>query len=159
MINSLTSWARETSPGFLVNRTLTPYMMEAFIAMDEGIKPEVIDAAAEEFEQGLARAECQFIAHVDHRFVAGQAADAIDKGAQHADGLVGAVEALLGVGAQLWHQGRGFVDGLFFPVALGTLGLFDGDEATAEVSCILLLSEGIHDRLGQRYKMYGMMLW
>lgn len=39
----------KSSPGFLVNRALTPYMMEAFIAMDEGIKPEVIDAAAEEF--------------------------------------------------------------------------------------------------------------
>ncbi|MEM8687607.1 MAG: 3-hydroxyacyl-CoA dehydrogenase NAD-binding domain-containing protein [Pseudomonadota bacterium] len=41
--------AVKSLPGFLVNRTLTPYMMEAFIAMDEGIKPEVIDAAAEEF--------------------------------------------------------------------------------------------------------------
>lgn len=39
----------KSSPGFLVNRALTPYMMEAFVAMDEGIKPEVIDAAAEEF--------------------------------------------------------------------------------------------------------------
>lgn len=39
----------KSAPGFLVNRALTPYMMEAFIAYDEGIKPEEIDAAAEEF--------------------------------------------------------------------------------------------------------------
>ncbi len=39
----------KSSPGFLVNRVLTPYMMEAFIVMNEGVKPEVIDAAAEEF--------------------------------------------------------------------------------------------------------------
>ncbi len=39
----------KSSPGFLVNRALTPYMIEAFIAYDEGIKPEEIDAAAEAF--------------------------------------------------------------------------------------------------------------
>lgn len=38
-----------SSPGFLVNRALTPYMMEAFLAYDEGIAPERIDAAAEAF--------------------------------------------------------------------------------------------------------------
>ncbi|MGF7163403.1 3-hydroxyacyl-CoA dehydrogenase/enoyl-CoA hydratase/3-hydroxybutyryl-CoA epimerase [Rhodoligotrophos appendicifer] len=39
----------KSAPGFLVNRTLTPYMMEAFLAYGEGIKPELIDAAAEAF--------------------------------------------------------------------------------------------------------------
>jgi 3-hydroxyacyl-CoA dehydrogenase / enoyl-CoA hydratase / 3-hydroxybutyryl-CoA epimerase len=36
-----------SSPGFLVNRALTPYIVEAFLIHSEGVKPEVIDAAAE----------------------------------------------------------------------------------------------------------------
>ncbi|PJK28300.1 3-hydroxyacyl-CoA dehydrogenase NAD-binding domain-containing protein [Minwuia thermotolerans] len=38
-----------TAPGFLVNRCLTPYLMEAIIMVDEGVKPETIDRAAERF--------------------------------------------------------------------------------------------------------------
>lgn len=38
-----------SAPGFLVNRALTPYMMEAFVLRAEGVKPETIDAAAEDF--------------------------------------------------------------------------------------------------------------
>lgn len=38
-----------SAPGFLVNRALTPYMVEAFIAYSQGIKPEVIDRAMEDF--------------------------------------------------------------------------------------------------------------
>jgi 3-hydroxyacyl-CoA dehydrogenase/enoyl-CoA hydratase/3-hydroxybutyryl-CoA epimerase len=38
-----------SSPGFLVNRALTPYIVEAFLIHSEGVKPEVIDAAAEAF--------------------------------------------------------------------------------------------------------------
>lgn len=36
-------------PGFLVNRVLTPYLLEALTLMDEGVQPERIDAAAEAF--------------------------------------------------------------------------------------------------------------
>src|SRR5215470_5527313 len=39
----------KSSPGFLVNRALMPYMMEAFIMLDAGVPKETIDAAAEEF--------------------------------------------------------------------------------------------------------------
>jgi 3-hydroxyacyl-CoA dehydrogenase/enoyl-CoA hydratase/3-hydroxybutyryl-CoA epimerase len=39
----------KSRPGFLVNRVLTPYLMEAFLAYSEGIKPEVIDQAAVDF--------------------------------------------------------------------------------------------------------------
>jgi 3-hydroxyacyl-CoA dehydrogenase / enoyl-CoA hydratase / 3-hydroxybutyryl-CoA epimerase len=38
-----------SAPGFLVNRALMPYMMEAFVMLDAGIPKEVIDAAAERF--------------------------------------------------------------------------------------------------------------
>ena len=37
------------APGFLVNRVLGPYMQNAFRMLDEGMKPETIDAAMEQF--------------------------------------------------------------------------------------------------------------
>ncbi|MCB2076960.1 MAG: enoyl-CoA hydratase/isomerase family protein [Novosphingobium sp.] len=37
------------SPGFLVNRALAPYIGEAFLLIDEGVQPERIDEAAENF--------------------------------------------------------------------------------------------------------------
>jgi 3-hydroxyacyl-CoA dehydrogenase/enoyl-CoA hydratase/3-hydroxybutyryl-CoA epimerase len=41
--------AVRSSPGFLVNRALTPYMLEAMLMLDEGTDKLVIDAAAEQF--------------------------------------------------------------------------------------------------------------
>lgn len=38
-----------SSPGFLVNRALTPYLVEAFLLLDEGLSKETIDRAATEF--------------------------------------------------------------------------------------------------------------
>jgi 3-hydroxyacyl-CoA dehydrogenase len=35
-----------SAPGFLVNRVLAPYLMEAFRCVDEGIPPETVDEAA-----------------------------------------------------------------------------------------------------------------
>jgi 3-hydroxyacyl-CoA dehydrogenase/enoyl-CoA hydratase/3-hydroxybutyryl-CoA epimerase len=39
----------KSEPGFLVNRALTPYMLEAMVMLDEGMKKETIDKAAERF--------------------------------------------------------------------------------------------------------------
>jgi 3-hydroxyacyl-CoA dehydrogenase/enoyl-CoA hydratase/3-hydroxybutyryl-CoA epimerase len=39
----------KSSPGFLVNRALTPYMLEAMVMLDEKIDKRTIDAAAEKF--------------------------------------------------------------------------------------------------------------
>jgi 3-hydroxyacyl-CoA dehydrogenase / enoyl-CoA hydratase / 3-hydroxybutyryl-CoA epimerase len=39
----------KSSPGFLVNRALTPYMLEAMVLLDEKVDKRVIDAAAEKF--------------------------------------------------------------------------------------------------------------
>jgi 3-hydroxyacyl-CoA dehydrogenase / enoyl-CoA hydratase / 3-hydroxybutyryl-CoA epimerase len=39
----------KSSPGFVVNRALTPYMLEAMVMLDAGIDKSVIDAAAEKF--------------------------------------------------------------------------------------------------------------
>lgn len=38
-----------SAPGFLVNRALMPYLMEAFTLVEEGIPPAAIDEAAESF--------------------------------------------------------------------------------------------------------------
>jgi 3-hydroxyacyl-CoA dehydrogenase / enoyl-CoA hydratase / 3-hydroxybutyryl-CoA epimerase len=39
----------KSTPGFLVNRALTPYLLEAMVMLSEGVKRETIDAAAESF--------------------------------------------------------------------------------------------------------------
>ncbi len=39
----------KSAPGFIVNRALTPYLAEALILLDEGVRPETIDQAAEDF--------------------------------------------------------------------------------------------------------------
>src|SRR6185436_14116960 len=39
----------KSSPGFLVNRALTPYMLEAMVMLDERVDQRLIDAAAERF--------------------------------------------------------------------------------------------------------------
>jgi 3-hydroxyacyl-CoA dehydrogenase/enoyl-CoA hydratase/3-hydroxybutyryl-CoA epimerase len=39
----------KSSPGFLVNRVLMPYLMEAVILLEENVPPEAIDRAATEF--------------------------------------------------------------------------------------------------------------
>jgi 3-hydroxyacyl-CoA dehydrogenase/enoyl-CoA hydratase/3-hydroxybutyryl-CoA epimerase len=39
----------KSSPGFLVNRALTPYMLEAMVMLDERIDQRLIDQAAERF--------------------------------------------------------------------------------------------------------------
>ena len=39
----------KSAPGFLVNRALTPYMLEAMVMLDEKVPKETIDAAAEKF--------------------------------------------------------------------------------------------------------------
>jgi len=39
----------KSSPGFVVNRALTPYMLEAMLMLDENIDKLTIDAAAEQF--------------------------------------------------------------------------------------------------------------
>ena len=45
------------APGFLVNRVLGPYMQNAFRLIDEGMKPETLDAAMEEFGMPMGPAE------------------------------------------------------------------------------------------------------
>ena len=39
----------KSAPGFLVNRALTPYLLEALVLLDSGVSKESIDKAAEDF--------------------------------------------------------------------------------------------------------------
>ena len=45
------------APGFLVNRVLGPYLHHAFRLIDEGVKPQTLDAAMEEFGMPMGPAE------------------------------------------------------------------------------------------------------
>jgi 3-hydroxyacyl-CoA dehydrogenase/enoyl-CoA hydratase/3-hydroxybutyryl-CoA epimerase len=47
----------KSAPGFLVNRILMPYLMEAMLAADEGIALEAIDKAALDFGMPMGPAE------------------------------------------------------------------------------------------------------
>src|SRR5881394_2482308 len=60
------------SPGFLVNRVLGPYMQNAFRLIDEGVKPETVDAAMEEFGMPMGPAELADTVGLDICLHAGQ---------------------------------------------------------------------------------------
>ena len=47
----------KSAPGFLVNRALTPYLLEAVAMLDEGVRAETIDAAAEAFGMPMGPVE------------------------------------------------------------------------------------------------------
>ena len=46
-----------SAPGFLVNRALTPYLLEALVMLDEGVNAETIDEAAERFGMPMGPVE------------------------------------------------------------------------------------------------------
>jgi len=53
------------SPGFLVNRVLGPYMQQAFRMADEGIAPETLDLAMEEFGMPMGPMELADVVGLD----------------------------------------------------------------------------------------------
>ncbi len=54
-----------SSPGFLVNRVLIPYMQEGMIAVEQGIAPEVVDAAATGFGMPMGPIELADVVGLD----------------------------------------------------------------------------------------------
>jgi 3-hydroxyacyl-CoA dehydrogenase / enoyl-CoA hydratase / 3-hydroxybutyryl-CoA epimerase len=46
-----------SAPGFLVNRVLTPYLLEAVLLLDEGVAAEAIDRAATDFGMAMGPVE------------------------------------------------------------------------------------------------------
>ncbi|MGH8687547.1 MAG: 3-hydroxyacyl-CoA dehydrogenase NAD-binding domain-containing protein [Burkholderiales bacterium] len=61
------------SPGFLVNRVLGPYMQNAFCMLDEGEKPETLDAAMEAFGMPMGPIELADTVGLDICLAAGKA--------------------------------------------------------------------------------------
>ena len=55
----------KSSPGFLVNRILMPYIMEAIILVDEGVAPEKIDQAAVSFGMPMGPIELADVVGLD----------------------------------------------------------------------------------------------
>jgi 3-hydroxyacyl-CoA dehydrogenase / enoyl-CoA hydratase / 3-hydroxybutyryl-CoA epimerase len=54
-----------SSPGFLVNRVLIPYMQEGMIAVEQGATPEVVDAAATRFGMPMGPIELADVVGLD----------------------------------------------------------------------------------------------
>ena len=97
------------SPGFLVNRVLGPYMQNAFRLIDEGVKPETIDAAMEEFGMPMGPAELADTVGLDICLAAGKA---LAKGATSVPKVLASkVEAgqlgkKTGQGIYRWQNGK-----------------------------------------------------
>jgi 3-hydroxyacyl-CoA dehydrogenase/enoyl-CoA hydratase/3-hydroxybutyryl-CoA epimerase len=60
------------SPGFLVNRVLGPYMQKAFRMLDDGIRPETLDRAMEDFGMPMGPAELADTVGLDICLAAGR---------------------------------------------------------------------------------------
>jgi 3-hydroxyacyl-CoA dehydrogenase / enoyl-CoA hydratase / 3-hydroxybutyryl-CoA epimerase len=60
------------SPGFLVNRVLGPYMQNAFRMLDEGMRPETLDRAMEDFGMPMGPAELADTVGLDICLAAGK---------------------------------------------------------------------------------------
>jgi 3-hydroxyacyl-CoA dehydrogenase/enoyl-CoA hydratase/3-hydroxybutyryl-CoA epimerase len=55
----------KSAPGFVVNRVLTPYVNEAFFALEAGIAPEIIDRAAVRFGMPMGPIELSDVVGLD----------------------------------------------------------------------------------------------
>jgi len=96
------------SPGFLVNRVLGPYMQNAFRLLDEGVKPETIDAAMEAFGMPMGPIELADTVGLDICLAAGK--ELAKKGAGGEDAQ--APQALLDKVA-LGHLGKKTGQGIY----------------------------------------------
>jgi len=62
----------KSAPGFLVNRVLSPYLLEAMLMVDEGIPPETIDAAAKDFGMPMGPIELADMVGLDIGWAVGR---------------------------------------------------------------------------------------
>ena len=62
----------KSAPGFLVNRVLSPYLLEAMLMVDEGIPPESVDAAARDFGMPMGPIELSDMVGLDIAWAVGQ---------------------------------------------------------------------------------------
>jgi 3-hydroxyacyl-CoA dehydrogenase / enoyl-CoA hydratase / 3-hydroxybutyryl-CoA epimerase len=62
----------KSAPGFLVNRVLSPYLLEAMLMLDEGLAPETLDAAAKDFGMPMGPIELADMVGLDICAAVGQ---------------------------------------------------------------------------------------
>ncbi len=100
----------KSSPGFLVNRVLAPYLMEAFTMMLEGIDKETIDASAIRFGMPMGPIELADVVGLD---VCVKVADTLAKGDVEAQRKLledklerGELGKKSGTGFYVWEKGR-----------------------------------------------------
>jgi 3-hydroxyacyl-CoA dehydrogenase/enoyl-CoA hydratase/3-hydroxybutyryl-CoA epimerase len=62
----------KSAPGFLVNRVLSPYLLEAMIMLDEGIPGETLDAAAKDFGMPMGPIELADMVGLDIAWAVGR---------------------------------------------------------------------------------------
>jgi len=62
----------KSAPGFLVNRVLSPYLLEAMLMVDEGISAETVDAAARDFGMPMGPLELADMVGLDIGWAVGQ---------------------------------------------------------------------------------------
>src|SRR5688572_4683308 len=91
------------APGFLVNRVLGPYMLNAFQLLDQGAKPETLDRAMEDFGMPMGPAELADTVGLDICLAAGKA---LAKGAT-------SVPAILANNVALGHLGKKKGQGIY----------------------------------------------
>ncbi len=91
------------APGFLVNRVLGPYMLNAFQLLDQGAKPETLDRAMEDFGMPMGPAELADTVGLDICLAAGKS---LAKGAT-------SVPQLLANKVSLGHLGKKTGQGIY----------------------------------------------
>ncbi len=62
----------KSAPGFLVNRVLSPYLLEAMLMLDEGIPAETLDAAAKDFGMPMGPIELADMVGLDISWAVGR---------------------------------------------------------------------------------------
>jgi 3-hydroxyacyl-CoA dehydrogenase/enoyl-CoA hydratase/3-hydroxybutyryl-CoA epimerase len=96
------------SPGFLVNRVLGPYMQQAFRMLDEGVKPETLDAAMEQFGMPMGPIELADTVGLDICLAAGKSL-----GKRNADGTEPAAPKILTDKIALGQLGKKTGQGIY----------------------------------------------
>ncbi len=105
----------KSAPGFLVNRILAPYLMEAMRCVDEGIAPETVDEAALAFGMPVGPIELADSVGLDICLAVGKM---LGGGTEPPKKLT----ALIGAGALGRKTGRGFYDWTSGKAAKGSPG-------------------------------------
>jgi 3-hydroxyacyl-CoA dehydrogenase/enoyl-CoA hydratase/3-hydroxybutyryl-CoA epimerase len=62
----------KSAPGFLVNRVLSPYLLEAMLLVDEGVPPETLDTAMKDFGMPMGPIELSDMVGLDIGWAVGQ---------------------------------------------------------------------------------------